>query len=95
MTDSAAPSERIVHTIEGEVYDGVHVEYVNLYETAVDSDALPEEMQYKRVELLANGWIKCISPCDEEDRDGPQDETCVDFLPPERVNQIHTAGKDE
>lgn len=95
MTDSADSSERIVRTIEGEVYGCVTVEYEDLFTKADYPDAPPEEMQYKQVELLANGWIKCISPRDEGDRGVSQDETCVDYFPPERVNQIHTVLEDE
>lgn len=94
-SERANSSEHIVHTVPNEPGKWVMVEHEDLYEKAIDSDALLKEMQYERVEILDNGWIRCITPRDEEERGVAQDETCVDFIPSERVNQIHTVMEDD
>jgi hypothetical protein len=83
---------------ETEVIEGASVEVVDLHDNTTtptddDADAIktvnwPQMRHFDRVEILPNGWAKCIGG---DHVDGVEEgEVAVDYYPPERINQIGT-----
>lgn len=73
-------SEDIVRVVRKE-NNGVTVE---LFDASSDADFVREE--FSEVRFLSNGWVECS---------GGDEETRVDFFPPEKIHAITVYDEDK
>lgn len=51
----------------------------------------PQEKFYESVELLDNGWIKCVA--DSDNREPELEGESVDYFPPHLINGVFAVDK--
>lgn len=57
-------------------------------ETPEDRLYTPDSNKYAVIELLENGWVRCVAPEDDGISISDQDNFAVDCYPPQLVNGV-------
>lgn len=78
----------------------VHVDRIDLADQALEESEspYPREEKYDVVEILSNGWIRCVGDQDvtqPEDEGADFDDKDVQYFPPERISGVYTVEDSE